>query len=417
MSRSFLVLAFFFALAVAPSAMANESPDLKGTWTEVDGVGVLRLWGTPRERGFAHGWLLARDIVDGADRSLSAFLGSRMPLYETMMLPLAKTAFTFSEEEREELQGILDGLEARLPETSDRTITSLGRPPRMDDLLLVNVFGDLYALGCSSLAVWGSKTEGDETLVVRNFDFPALDLVAARQHVRIVAPREGALGYVGVSHPGGIGMLTGMNAEGVFAAIHDVHVTPGMEDLAQKNVPRLVAIRRLLEQVAAEGAVEKAAALCRSWNTLYGNNIMVATSKPGDGLFAGILEYDTREKDDEGVDLRRAAADEEHVVCTNHHRVRGSGSCWRYDTLTGACRDDDPALVTVEELFALAGRISFPEPDEKIEQGALATLHQVVGETAARRLHVRTATFGENIRTRPTLDFDVSRELDALAGK
>ncbi len=394
----------------------DATPAIRGELVERDGLTVLKLWGTPYERGFAHGYLCAEDIVRGADRSLDTFFGERRQIYDNVMIPLAKNAFRFSSEETAELKGLLDGLEKRLPRPAQRMLTCLERPPTADDLLLLNVFGDVYALGCASLAVWGEKTAHGKTMVVRNFDFPALDLVVTRQHVRVVAPREGARGYVGISYPGGIGMLTVMNGEGVFAAIHDVHMSPGMQDLTQKNVPRLIAIRRLAEALAATGAVEEATALCRGWNTLYGNNFMVATPDPGAGTHAGVLEYDTREKDDQGVDLRVAERGESHVFCTNHHVTRGSGSCWRYDTLTGACRDDDPAPVTVEELFALAERISFPKPDETIQPGALGTLHQVVADTGAKRLHVRAAGIGGNIRKQRTVAFDVAAELKTVEG-
>lgn len=409
---AFLV-ALFVPIAGAPPAAADDGPppDLTGSLAKEGDVEVLRLWGTPRERGFAHGWLLAEDVLEGADKSLSMFFGERMALYDALMLPLARTAFRFSDDERAEIEGILEGIEARIPEEEKRTLKSIGRAPRIDDLLLINVFGDVYALGCSSLAVWGKRTADGQTLVVRNFDFPALDLVVSHQHVRVVAPGPDTKGYVAIAYPGGIGVLTALNEAGVFVAIHDVHVTPGMQDMAQGNVPRLVALRRLMETLDAEGAVEKATELCRGWNTLYGNNFMVATSSPAEGRAAGVLEYDTREADDQGVDLRAAADGDEHVMCTNHHRTRGTGDCWRYDTLTGACRDDDPTPVTVEELFALAGRISFPKPDETIERGRLGTLHQVVAETGAKRLHVRMASFGGNIRSEASVVFDVAEVL------
>ena len=415
-----LVVLLLVGARAAPAeetVAAPQKASVTGELTVRGGLPVLRLWGTPHERGFAHGYLLAEAIVQGADRSLDTFFGDRRAVYENVMLPLAKNAFSFSAEEGQELAGLLEGLEKRLPRPEDRMLHCLERPPTAADLLLLNVFGDVYALGCASLAVWGSHTKDGETMVVRNFDFPALDLVVSKQHVRVVAPREGAKGFVGISYPGGIGMLTVLNEAGVFAAIHDVHMSPGMQDLTQKNVPRLIAIRRLAETLDAAGAVERATELCRGWNTLYGNNFMVATPRPGSGAHAGVLEYDTRETDDRGVDLRVAADDDEHVFCTNHHVVRGSGSCWRYDVLTGACRDDDPAPVTVAELFDLAGRISFPKAGEVIEPGRLGTLHQVVAETGARRLHVRMAGVGGDIRKASPVTFDVAADVGAARPK
>src|SRR5258707_1255727 len=75
-----------------------------------------------------------------------------------------------------------------------------------------------------------------------------------------------ARGGVGVGLPASLGPVTAMNGEGVFIAIHDVYIKPSMKDYLQGNVPRLIALRRILEMVPAAGAVEKAAELCRSWN-------------------------------------------------------------------------------------------------------------------------------------------------------
>jgi hypothetical protein len=203
-----------------------------------------------------------------------------------------------------------------------------------------------------------------------------------------------------------------MGENGVFAAIHDVMVKPGMKDLWQGNVPRLLAIRRIVEGVPAKGAVERATELCRGWNTLFGNNFIVATPDPGDGLPGGVLEYDTREEDDHGVDLRGPDAAEEGtvrpwVVCSNHYRIRAHGTCNRYDALFGGAAAAKGPL-SVADLFELGDRAAVPGPGQPLEGRPFGTLHQVVALTGQRKLFVRMAKREGNIRDAKAVEFDVA---------
>lgn len=417
-----LSLPFAAATAAAPAPTAPATPEITGSLETVSGIPVLRLWGTPHDRGFAQGYLLAKEIVTGTDRGLSGFLRDRMDAYAQKILPVAGMGFRFSDAEIAEMEGIVEGIRARLPEEEDRVVGCLGRELALADVKVLNTFGDWYALGCSSVALWGEKTEDGTPAVVRNFDFLAFDLVAAHQHLRVVLPPPGdaeTRGWVGVCHPGSVGALTAMSSEGVFAAIHDVPVLGGMKDVLQGNVPRLLAIRRLVEGLPAEGAVEKAVERCRSWNTLYGNNFLVATPEPGDGLPAGVLEYDTREDDDRGVDLRGPGENPEgqplpFVLCSNHFRIRGNGTCPRYDRLlVGAGEAKGP--MSVDDLFALATLAAVPGPKGKISDRRFGTLHQVVALTGARKFWVRMAKSDGNIRDSEPAEFDVTALLADLA--
>jgi hypothetical protein len=310
-------------------------------------------------------------------------------------------------------------MKARLSD-AERKIGMLGRELDLVDLKVLNTFGDWYALGCSSAAVWGPLTEDGTTAVVRNFDFMAMDLMLASQHVRIAAPlpgEAGKRGWVGLCHPAGVGTMTAMNSDGVFASIHDVNVLPKQKDYLQGNVPRLVAIKRLMEDLEPKGAVENAAKLCKSWNTLFGNNFMVATPAPGGGLHAGVVEYDTREDKEKGVDLRGPDALEEgrrrgYVACSNHHRARAKGRCGRYDSLMAGCAEAGAEPLDVKALFALAERSAVPKAGKVVTD--FGTLHQTVALTGKRRLWVRILEKGKNIRDAKPMEFDVTKLLGGL---
>jgi hypothetical protein len=418
------------ALLTAPaSARAGEEaakePLLCGRYEERDGLRVLTLWGEPRERGFAHGWLLAEPILEGLGFDLEHALAPLIPRYEALVTKLVVPNFQFTATEEEELQGILAGVTARLGAERLR-LEPLGRAVDLTDLKALNTFGDWAALGCSSLALWGRHTADGRPLVGRNFDFPAFDLLIGRQVVVVRAPRAEEAGSVSITYPGSIGALTGLSASGLFAAIHDVRVRPPLTHVLRKNVPRLLAIRRLLEGAKGEGALDAAEGMLRSWPTLYGNNLMlVAPGAPEGAAPAAVFEYDNRGELGRGVTRRdpRAeslaaygdlATDVFCLACTNHFRAREdppreAGAevlppCWRFGELCGAAAGE--GKTSVAGLFEAMGRAALPAlgaPQERAvslsarAEGGFGTLHQVVAEPARGLLHVRFGALGRHV--------------------
>jgi hypothetical protein len=417
MRRAWSALVLVALLAVGSLAAPDEA--LCGRLAERDEVRVLSLWGSAGQRGYAHGYLLAEDILRGMSHDLDVILRGRGAQALRAITPIVERGFRFSAEETAELEGLLAGIRPACRPGS-RVLPALGREIRLVDLKLVSTVGDWYALGCSSAAVWGDRTEDGTATAVRNFDFRAIELLVRRPLVLVVAgdPDGARLGWIGIGHAGGLGTFTGMNAEGVYAAIHDVHVRPEMRDLAQPNVPRLLAMRRLLEQVPAKRASETAATKLRGWPTVYGNNILVATPD-ATGAPAAVLEYDGRDARQEGVDLRLAAelgeAAPRFVACSNHHRQRSRGRCDRYDRLTrgvlalraGEKRD-------IAAWFALAERSAVPAAGRTVPVGGFGTLHQAVARTGRRELWLRFLTPGGNIRDAKPFRLRVREELRAV---
>lgn len=78
---------------------------------------------------------------------------------------------------------------------------------------------DLMVVGCTSLAVWNENTEDGELLIGRNFDFSVGEDFAKNKLIEFVEPENG-IPYMSVSWPGMIGVVSGMNKEGVTVTIN-----------------------------------------------------------------------------------------------------------------------------------------------------------------------------------------------------
>ena len=386
---------------------ATEPPIAKvnGTLSEVDGLRVLRVWGTPEERGFAHGYLLAETIKELANSYLAEGpLGGSLDHYTEEMLPKLKR-MKIDPRHEAEMRGILAGLEARLGGPAE--IEFLKRSLKYEDIVAINCTGDLIRSGCSSFAAWDDMTKGSDTIAGRNMDWPELASMIKTQIVLVNAPSAdgGAKGWVALTWPAYVGCLTAMNSEGVTVATHDVggrtsSVTSGF-------TPYGWIFRRAAESAAAHTAFEDIARMLRGEISIVGNNMMVNRPFADGQPAAAVIEFDGDLTNGQGVTVRLPQADSRHLVCTNHFRERSEArACPRYEQLSGVisriARSEGKRHVTMDRAWKMLAGVSFVD---------LITYHSVVFEPNKRLMHVAFAEPGRNAPTCKHVTLDVAKLL------
>lgn len=312
------------SLCAAPD---SADPPVRGSRQSLNGVTIVRVWGSPFERGFAHGYLMADEIRSFLINGMfnQARLKSR-GAYETIVLHGLLSLMEIEPRFTEEIRGLHQGMLARLG-PKGMHVDWLDRGVSVRDLTVYNCFADFFGLMCSTFTVWGGlSTEG--VLTARNLDYPLeADLRLGQCLLVQLDQTDGRMDFVSLNWPGQIGCVTAMNADGVTLAIHD---TPGvLFDPALKYRPRLLQMRSAIEAAAGHTAFRDAARALASGPTIVGNNVHMSRPARFGTQPAAVLEYDGRTDKGPGVTIRTAAENapgvpDHALICTNHYRARRS---------------------------------------------------------------------------------------------
>ena len=136
---------------------------------------LLQVWGTHYEMGFAHGYLLASEIMMAyIDKWIgySSYHSVTPEYYEDTYLPMYREKYFVPQKFQDESQGIIDGISAKGVSLYH---PALGRDLNAEDIWVITGAGKEDDLGCSSLSGWGESTINDDTLqggfiIARNVD-------------------------------------------------------------------------------------------------------------------------------------------------------------------------------------------------------------------------------------------------------
>lgn len=207
----------------------------------------VRLHGTPEEIGAAHSLLLRDEMLRNEQAMLDNF-SRYVPSGALRALLLDLAAFryrsvsdTFSPRIRRELAAQAHFFTpdpfARLFPTFQRMIYLAS----LYDIALSYEGSPL--IGCTTLIAGSDETSKGGPLLARAFDFGVDDILDERKAVFFVE-EDGKIPYASVAWPGLVGVVSGMNLEGLALVVHGARAG----DVRSQGEPVVLALRRVLTE-------------------------------------------------------------------------------------------------------------------------------------------------------------------------
>ncbi len=234
---------------------------------------------------------------------------------------------------------------------------------------------DLAMVGCTSLAVWNDNTEDGDMLIGRNFDFYVGDEFAQNKLVEFVEPEDG-IPYMSVSWPGMIGVVSGMNKEGITVTIN---AGKSRIPLTAKTPISLVT-REILQYAKT---IDEAIAIAKKRNVFVSESILVGSAHDRNAV---IIEVSPKNF---GV---YRVQNTSKVFCTNHFQsdaykddkrnqkqIKESHSEYRYEKLQEFLQDEKK--LTPEKMASVLRNRSGLK-DKSIGYGNEKALNQLLAHHA-----------------------------------
>ncbi len=254
----------------------------------IDDVPVVHVRGTPQQMGRALGELVGEQTRKLYDR------------YIHMFAPDVKGDMLLARE-----------MEPRLPAAFKEEIRGFGEASGLgyEQALLGQCFLDIHKVAlCSTLVAHDSATTTGEILLGRNLDFPSLSIAHAASMVICYEP-EGQRRYSGITWPGFLGLLSGMNEDGLALAMMLVYGHKRSEHLDGQPFP--LVFRRVLAECSN---VNEAVKFLETRPYCTTTNVMLADK----GRHAARVQLHMKK-----AIVDRSSPEKPALACTNHFLEKG----------------------------------------------------------------------------------------------
>lgn len=136
-----------------------------------------------------------------------------------------------------------------------------------------HVMQDYMLVGCTSFAVWGKESADSSLLMARNFDFYMGEEFAKNKLVLFEKPDSG-YAYVSVTWPGMLGVVSGMNTQGLAVTIN----ASKLEVPSSSATPISILVKSILQYASN---IEEAETIAASFKTFVCESILVGSANDG----------------------------------------------------------------------------------------------------------------------------------------
>lgn len=189
----------------------------------VGGILQVGLSGTPMDIGYAHARLLYPEMVENEGILLGRF-EQQVPFTVARSLLMDLAQLRYREVDREmsadRLREIAAGAYGFQPDPYARLFPTFQRFVYLNALYDISLsFEGSPLIGCTTFTFDGSATPDGSGVLARAFDFEVDEIFDRRKAVFLVR-EEGKLPFASVAWPGLVGVVSGMNLEGVAVVVH-----------------------------------------------------------------------------------------------------------------------------------------------------------------------------------------------------
>lgn len=158
-------------------------------------------------------------------------------------------------------------------------------------------------LGCSAFAAGGPASVNGHLFIGRNFDFDEGPEIFDQQKAVLFYKPKGKIPFASVAWLGMTGVITGINAEGIYVSINAAR----SDDKGGEGVPVEILVRQILEQAHS---LDDVVAMVKKTPVMVPDFYLVADGKTGE---SAVIERTPRR-----IEVRRATRADGTIVLTNH---------------------------------------------------------------------------------------------------
>ena len=315
-----------FVPSQVPVVQVNDSLRRWGSSSlriDPDGLYEMRVCGGPFERGEAIG-KLGEDLLYQQEKAFADKLFEMVPssryrafLHYFITIFNRRMGASVPLEYRQEIKAMSASCTHEFDEFGSPYERQMQYHSAHD---IGHVMQDYMLVGCTSFAVWGRESADSSLLMARNFDFYMGEEFAKNKLVLFEKPDSG-YAYVSVTWPGMLGVVSGMNTQGLAVTIN----ASKLEVPSSSATPISILVKSILQYASN---IEEAETIAASFKTFVCESILVGSANDGRAVIIEKTPSAMGVYSPEGdyASSRMTAASSggasavTRVICTNHYQ-------------------------------------------------------------------------------------------------